>query len=122
MKRSQVAIAAMVIVAVAAAAVVLYRGYYRPSPSQGPAPGENQVDIQGYAFNPSLITVSVGTTVTWTNLDSVVHTVTSTGGPVSFDSGNLSQGQTWQFTFAQAGTYTYRCTPHSYMTGTVIVQ
>jgi len=121
MKGLQAAIAAIVIIAVAAVAVVLYRGY-GPSPGQGPAPGEDQVNLQNYAFNPSSITVSVGTTVTWTNFDSVAHTVTSTGGPVSFDSGSLSQEQTWQFTFTKAGTCTYRCTPHSYMTGTVIVQ
>lgn len=121
MKGSQTAIVAIAVIAVAVAVVVLYLGYYGPSqPAQ--QPGENQVYIQNYAFNPSSITVSVGTTVTWTNLDGVVHTVTSTGGPVSFDSGSLSQGQSWQFTFTQAGTYTYRCTLHPYMTGTVIVQ
>ncbi|MEW5995618.1 MAG: cupredoxin family copper-binding protein [Candidatus Zixiibacteriota bacterium] len=84
--------------------------------------GGNSVNIQNYAFSPSSITVSVGTTVTWTNMDAVIHTATSTGGPTSFDSGNLLQGQSWSYTFSQAGTYTYKCTPHPYMTGTVVVQ
>jgi plastocyanin len=121
MKGSQAAIAAIVIVVVAAAVVALYRGGYGPGqPTQ--QPGENQVNIQGFAFIPSSITVSAGTTITWKNLDSAVHDVTSTGGPASFYSGNLSQGQTWQFTFENAGTYTYKCSIHPYMTGTVTVQ
>ncbi len=118
MKGSQVVIAAIVIIVVVAVAVVLSRGY-----GQGPPPGENQVNIQGFAFNPSSITVSAGTTITWTNKDSTTHTVTSTGGPASFDSGNLTQGQTFQYTFTQTGTYTYRCDRHpTTMTGTVVVQ
>lgn len=120
MKGPQAAIVAIVVIVVVAAVAILYQDYYGPSEPAQP-PEENQVNIQGFAFNPSSIIVSVGTTVTWTNLDSAVHTVTSTG-PVSFDSGNLSQGQTWQFTFENAGTYPYHCSIHSYMTGTVIVQ
>jgi plastocyanin len=83
-------------------------------------PGTNEVFIQSYAFTPSTITVSVNTTITWTNKDGVAHTVTSTSG--LFDSGSLSNGVTYSHTFATAGTFSYKCTFHAYMTGTVIVQ
>ena len=73
-------------------------------------------------YSPSTITVVVGVnnTVTWINNDNAPHTVTATGG--SFDSGNLNQGQSWTHTFTTPGTYTYRCTYHPWMTGTIIVK
>jgi plastocyanin len=62
----------------------------------------------------------MGTTVTWTNDDGVNHTVTSDQG--AFDSGPLATGQTFSQTFNQAGTFTYHCTIHPSMQGTVVVQ
>ena len=79
----------------------------------------NKVSIQGFAFSPSSISVPVGTTVTWTNKDSVTHTVTSDTG--AFASGNLAPGKTFSFTFNQAGTFAYHCNIHTYMHGTVVV-
>lgn len=80
----------------------------------------NSVDIKGMAFNPATITVKVGSTVTWTNSDSIGHTVTSDDG--SFDTGVFRQGESKTITFAKAGTFTYHCSVHPNMTGTVIVQ
>jgi plastocyanin len=90
------------------------------------------VSIAGFAFSPQTITVSAGTTVTWTNNDGAPHTVTSTDGPATsaattgaFDSGTLAQGQTFSFTFETAGTFYYDCTLHAAqasMHGTVIVK
>lgn len=77
--------------------------------------------ITNYAFSPATLTVKQGTKVTWTNKDSVNHTVTSDAGPDSFDSGFLSQDQSFSFTFTKAGTYTYFCSAHPYMRGTVVV-
>src|SRR6266487_1991427 len=73
------------------------------------------------AYSPNVFTVSVGATVTWINRDMTAHTVTSnvTG---QFDSGTMTTGQTWGFTFTQAGTYYYFCTFHPQMTGTIVVQ
>jgi predicted secreted protein with PEFG-CTERM motif len=78
-------------------------------------------------FNPNPMNVAPGTTVTWKNTDTVSHYVTSgkpsdnTTGTV-FDSGNLIKpGSTYQFTFANAGTFDYFCTVHPWMTGQVIV-
>lgn len=73
-------------------------------------------------YFPETITVVIGVnnTVTWTNNDDSTHTVTADNG--AFDSGYLNQGQTWSYTFTTPGTYTYHCTIHPWMTGTVIVE
>jgi amicyanin len=77
--------------------------------------------ISDYSFSPATLTVKQGTKVTWTNKDNVGHTVTSDSGPDSFDSGLLSNNQTFSFTFSKPGTYTYYCSVHPYMKGTVVV-
>jgi len=79
----------------------------------------NTVSISGFAFKPASLNVSTSTTVTWTNNDSVTHTVTSDTG--AFSSGDLSSGQTYSYTFNQAGTFAYHCSIHTYMHGTVTV-
>jgi plastocyanin len=84
-------------------------------------PGLNEVFIQGMAFNPATITVSVGTTITWTNKDPNTHTVTSTIAPSAFDSGAISSNGIWTKTFTAPGTYNYACTIHPTMTARVIV-
>lgn len=78
------------------------------------------VSLVNLAFSPATLTVKVGTTITWTNNDSMTHTVTSDNGV--FDSGNLTPGQTFSYTFNNTGTFTYHCVIHSYMKGTIIVQ
>ncbi len=95
-------------------------GNPNPNPNPGPTKGSNAVYIQNLAFNPASLTVSVNTTVTWTNKDAIAHTVTSDTG--LFDSGSLGSGGTFSHTFAQAGTYTYHCAIHTYMTAKIIVQ
>ncbi len=80
----------------------------------------NTVSISGYAFKPASLNVSTGTTVTWTNNDSVTHTVTSDTG--AFSSGDIPPGQTYSYTFNQAGTFAYHCSIHTYMHGTVTVK
>jgi len=82
-------------------------------------PGENEVWMENIAFTPGEISVPVGTTVKWVNKDDVDHTVTSSEG--FFDSGNISAGEIYEYTFDSTGTFGYVCTLHSGMTGTVIV-
>jgi plastocyanin len=81
----------------------------------------SSVSIKDYAFTPASITVKKGTTVTWTNADSVGHTVTETDGQAGPSSGTLDQGKSYSFTFNTAGTFHYECKIHPYMTGTVTV-
>jgi plastocyanin len=112
------------------AIAVLVSGCYQPNANinttvqQGGATPAgatgSTVSIQNFAFNPVTITISKGQTVTWTNMDNVPHTVTSTTGV--FDSGSISSGQTFSYTFNNAGTFEYSCTIHpSIPHGTVIV-
>jgi plastocyanin len=72
------------------------------------------------AFNPSPLTIPTGTTVTWTNGDSIPHT--STANVAGWNSGTLAPGQQFNFTFSTSGTFQYHCAIHPGMIGTVIVQ
>ncbi len=80
---------------------------------------ETMVDIEGFAFQPSALTVSPGTIVTWTNQDNAPHTVTSSEG--KFDSGSLNKGQKFSFNFTAPGVYDYRCNIHPSMRGQIEV-
>lgn len=82
-------------------------------------PGANTVDIKGFSFQPSSMTVLVGSTVTWVNHDSADHTITSDGG--KFDSGNMMSGGQFRFAFSQPGVYSYHCSIHPSMIGVVTV-
>ncbi len=82
----------------------------------------NQVDIANFAFSPKTITVKKGTTVTWTNKDSVEHNVHSDTKDSDSPNGPLlGQGESYSHTFTAVGTYNYYCQPHPSMKGTVIV-
>lgn len=76
------------------------------------------VSIKNFAFNPAELAVKLGDTVTWTNDDSAPHQIKST----SFNSAVLSTGQSYSFTFTQAGTFDYSCAIHPSMAGKIIVQ
>jgi plastocyanin len=80
---------------------------------------DKSVSIAGFAFHPTTVTVNVGDTVTWTNSDGVGHTATSSG---DFDTGTIPAGGSKSVTFGSAGTFSYICTIHSSMRGTVIVR
>ena len=90
-----------------------------PSTAAAAPVATNTVAIKGFAFRPASITVTVGTTVTWTNSDSDAHTVTATGG--AFGSQALDTGAHYAFTFTKPGTFNYLCTIHPFMTATVVV-
>lgn len=77
------------------------------------------VNIQNSAFVPQNLTVVLGTTVRWTNRDSIAHTVTSTAGV--FDSGTMNRGATFTHTFNTPGEFPYICAIHPSMTGKVTV-
>ncbi|CAN5465950.1 MAG: plastocyanin/azurin family copper-binding protein [Acidimicrobiia bacterium] len=70
-------------------------------------------------YAPNVLTIPMGTAVTWTNDDSQIHTVTDVGG--AFDSGFLDPGAVFSFTFTEAGEYEYFCLPHPWMRAQVIV-
>jgi plastocyanin len=80
----------------------------------------HQVSIENFAFMPASLSVQVGDTVTWTNNDDAPHTATADNG--AFDSDTLDIGGTNSFTFTTAGEFTYFCSIHPDMTGTITVQ
>ncbi len=71
------------------------------------------------SYSPTIIQIITGTTVTWTNNDSVFHTVTDIGG--TFDSDLIQPDSSWKHAFYNEGKYTYFCTIHPWMKGIVIV-
>jgi plastocyanin len=81
---------------------------------------QSGVTIQGFAFSPTPLTVNVGDTVTWTNMDTAPHNATADNG--GFKTADMQQGQTASITVTTPGTYTYICTIHPRMMGTLIVQ
>lgn len=86
--------------------------------ASGAAQKEVAVQMSSFAFVPANVDVAVGGTVTWTNNDSVAHTV-SIDGKVS---DKIDPGKTFSKTFAAAGTFPYSCTIHPSMTGVVTVK
>lgn len=85
--------------------------------------GEVEAKISGFAFLPDNITVKKGSTVTWTNEDSVQHNVVSDSdsSKSGLDGPLLAKGKSFSFTFDEVGEYKYHCQPHPNMTGTVTV-
>jgi LPXTG-motif cell wall-anchored protein len=84
------------------------------------AAASGSVTITDFEFTPATITVNEGDTVTWTNKGPTLHTATAEDG--SFDTGNLDKGESGSATFTSAGTISYICTPHPFMTGEVVVR
>jgi plastocyanin len=102
--------------------MVLISGCTGPKQTEIPQSTPNKitnttVDISGFAFDPSTITVPRGTTITWTNRDSLPHTVTGD----LFGSGSIPQNGTYSHMFQDTGTFDYNCVVHANMQGRVIV-
>jgi hypothetical protein len=72
-----------------------------------------------FFFSPGSVTVAVGDTVTWHNSGQAPHTATADNG--SFDTGTVNAGGSASHRFTTAGTFTYTCTIHPNMHGTVRV-
>lgn len=80
----------------------------------------HNVAIDGTAYAPAAITVKRGDTVVWTNKDPFPHTVTARDG--AFDSKSIAAGKSWRYTARKSGEFTYFCTLHPTMTGTLTVE
>lgn len=82
----------------------------------------NQITYKGFDVVQKNITVKKGTTVTWTNEDSAKHDVTPDEETEDFKTSELfGKGETYSVTFNTPGTFSYICSPHPYMKGTVTV-
>ena len=76
---------------------------------------EHNVEIKGMVFSPATLSVEVGDTVIFTNMDSMPHTGTATDD--SFDTGILNQGESGTVEVSAAGTFDYFCAVHPSMVG-----
>ena len=99
---------------------VLLTAYSRGAGAQPAVTDANEIVIQNFAFEPSTLTVKVGTKVTWVNRDDEPHTATATDK--RFSSKALENGDRFSTEFTQPGTYKYYCALHPKMTGQVIVK
>lgn len=89
--------------------------------ADGPTPKSTvRVPIRSFQYTPSVLTVSVGDTVAWTNYDIVPHTATAADGSV--DSGAIGTNAKWSYVALRKSTYTYHCTFHPSMQGTLRVE
>ena len=79
----------------------------------------NKVVIQNNAFIPSTVIVPVGSTVIWINKDPDTQDVVSDSRV--FESGNLANGESYNYTFNQTGSYHYHSSIHPSMKGTIVV-
>jgi plastocyanin len=81
---------------------------------------QHTIEIKDFAFNPQTITVKSGQTITWINRDEEPHTVVSVEKQFKKSSA-LDTDQTFTITTGAPGTYTYFCSVHPKMTGTIVV-
>ena len=94
------------------------RAYAAPAGAE--TASEVIVKIDNFSFSPASITIPVGTTVRWTNADDIPHTVVA--DDKTFKSKALDTDEQFTHTFTKPGTYSYLCSIHPKMTGTIVVQ
>jgi plastocyanin len=87
-----------------------------------PQPAATEVKIDYFSFTPVTLPVTSGTRVPWTHRDGIPHTVVRADDPKAFKSRVMDTDEKFSFTFTKAGTYTYFCSVHPKMTGTVMVK
>ena len=106
-------------VVVIIAVVLLLAGSPLVAADDQPSAASKEIKIDNFSFEPQMVTIPVGATVTWINRDDIPHTSVSTDGV--FKSKVIDTDEKFSYTFAKAGTYTYYCTIHPKMTGQVVV-
>jgi plastocyanin len=96
---------------------------YGTPPSSSPVlSGNVQVAYRNIAIQPDVLRVKAGSTITWSNYDSIEHNVTSEGGPQTFASKDFGEGGKYQIVAAKPGVIHYECTIHpASMNGTIDV-
>ena len=93
-----------------------------PALAQSPEADPNVIQMTGSRFVPDTMTVVVGTTLTWVNLDGEDHDVLANDKDLSFGSPTIGSGATWEWPFNVPGTYPYVCSFHAPdMTGVIYV-
>jgi plastocyanin len=108
------------VLSITAMLVALLAGRQITRAAAAPPTAGAEVKIDNFNFTPATLTVAVGTQVTWTNRDDIPHTVVSEDKAVK--SKALDTDEKFAYTFTKPGTYSYFCSIHPKMKGTVVVQ
>ena len=87
----------------------------------GVSSNQHRIEIKDFAFNPQTLTVNAGDKVTWINRDEEPHTIVSVEKQFKKSSA-LDTDQEFTITTSAPGTYTYFCSVHPKMTGTIVVE
>jgi amicyanin len=74
--------------------------------------GRVKIAYRNIMISPATVTITAGTSVTWTNFDALQHNVVVQSGPQTFTSPTMDQGSTYSFKFTKPGVYNYICTFH----------
>jgi len=125
MKKTTIVFIILIVIGLGAY-VALYGGSYNKkidTSVASPQAANNQgaiVSLKNFSFNPPMLTVKIGATVTWTNDDVVAHTITSDADDL-LNSQVLSPGQSFSFTFIGPGSVDYHCNIHQAMKGQIII-
>jgi len=86
--------------------------YASPSSSSPVLSGIVQIAYRDIAIHPDVVRVKAGSTVRWTNYDSVEHNVTSVSGPQQFASKDFGEGHSFEVKLTKPGIIHYQCTIH----------
>ena len=92
---------------------------YKSKSSYNSTPGTSKITITSSAYSPASLTVVNGSTVTWTNTDNAIHTVTTEDG--SINSGDIAPGSSYSKTFMNTGTFNYHDAHNTAMMGALVV-
>lgn len=92
-----------------------------PTPAAAAAPKTVTIDIKNFAYSKKTVTIRVGQRIKWVNRDEHRHNAYSSksGGPKG---PLLGKGKSWTWTAKKAGTFSYYCTPHTFMKGKIVVK
>jgi plastocyanin len=113
----QLVFASSLMLSLLAAILMLYPIHAKGEESK---PQGSEVRIDNFTFTPGTLTIPMNSAVTWVNKDDIPHVIASNDG--LFKSKALDTDQTYSFTFAKPGTYSYFCSIHPKMIGKIIVQ
>lgn len=89
--------------------------------AQHPTPGRYRIYTHGKQFEPSTLVIPLGSTISFPNLDTILHNVFSVSPGGSFDLGLLAEGKSADYTFNKAGAVSINCNVHQLMQANVLV-
>lgn len=115
---SKIIIGIVIVLVIIGSVFYFTQKQYQPSQQPNVQIAGNTIAIKNFSFTPDTLTVSQGTKVIWTNQDAAVHKIKSG----TFNSSDLNQGNTFEFTFDTKGTFEYSCAIHPSMTGKIVVE